>query len=57
MWSRELGRHLGVPRCGIEGTAEQASFVVNGSQRGWRSAFPGRPLQTIVQSSARAQSW
>ncbi|WP_252737450.1 hypothetical protein [Citreicella sp. C3M06] len=35
VWSRELGRHLGVPRCGIEGTAEQASFVVNGSQRGW----------------------
>jgi hypothetical protein len=50
VWSRELGRHLGVPRCGIEGTAEQASFVVNGSQRGWGSAFPGRPLQTIVQS-------
>ncbi|WP_343501772.1 MULTISPECIES: AAA family ATPase [Roseobacteraceae] len=50
VWSRELGRHLGVPRCGIEGTAEQASFVVNGSQRGWGSSFPGRPLQTIVQS-------
>ena len=50
VWSRELGRHLGVPRCGIEGTAEQASFVVNGLQRGWGSAFPGRPLQTIVQS-------
>lgn len=50
MWSRELGRHLKVPRCGIEGTAEQASFVVNGSQRGWGSAFPGRPLQTILQS-------
>ncbi|PRZ45306.1 AAA family ATPase [Tritonibacter scottomollicae] len=50
VWSRELGRHLGVPRCGIEGTAEQASFVVNGSQRGWGSAFPGRPLQAIVQS-------
>lgn len=50
VWSRELGRHLGVPRCGVEGTAEQASFVVNGSQRGWGSAFPGRSLQTIVQS-------
>ncbi|WP_339109989.1 AAA family ATPase [Thioclava sp. GXIMD4216] len=49
-WSRELSRHLRVPRCGIEGTAEQASFVVNGSQRGWGTAFPGRPLQTIVQS-------
>lgn len=50
VWARELGRHLGVPRCGIEGTAEQASFVVNGSQRGWGMAFPGRPLQTIMQS-------
>lgn len=50
VWSRELGRHLGVPRCGIEGTAEQASFVVNGSQRGWSTALPGRPLQTILQS-------
>ncbi|WP_417839897.1 AAA family ATPase [Tritonibacter scottomollicae] len=50
MWSRQLGRHLGVPRSAIEGTAEQASFVINGSQKGWGTTFPGRPIQTILQN-------
>jgi len=50
MWSRQLSQHLGVPRSAIEGTAEQASFVVNGSQKGWGNTFPGRPIQTILQS-------
>ncbi|MEQ5871055.1 AAA family ATPase [Sagittula sp. NFXS13] len=50
IWSRQLSRHLGVPRSAIEGTAEQASIVVNGLQKGWRNTFPRRPIQTILQS-------
>ncbi|GAA4219882.1 hypothetical protein GGQ68_003880 [Sagittula marina] len=49
MWSRQLSRDPGVPRSAIEGTAEQASIVVNGLQKGWRNTFPGHPIQTILQ--------
>jgi hypothetical protein len=52
VWSRELGRHLGVPRCGIEGTAEQASFVVNGSQRGWGSASEAGNQRQVRRNAA-----
>lgn len=34
----------------IEATAEQASFGVVGSQRGWGESCPGRLIQTILQS-------
>mgnify|MGYP003648172077 CR=1 FL=1 len=47
---QDVARRSGSVSPMAEGTAEQASFVVNGSQRGWGTGFPGRPLQTIVQS-------
>ncbi|WP_424979973.1 AAA family ATPase [Leisingera sp. S232] len=49
MWARQLSTALGVPRCGVEATAEQASFGIVGSQRGWSNAQPGRPLMTILK--------
>ncbi|MBY6136401.1 AAA family ATPase [Nocardioides marinus] len=49
MWARQLSTALGVPRCGVEATAEQASFGIVGSQRGWANAQPGRPLMTILK--------
>ncbi|MDE4302049.1 AAA family ATPase [Phaeobacter gallaeciensis] len=49
MWARQLSTELGVPRCGVEATAEQASFSIVGAQRGWASALPGRPLTTILK--------
>ncbi|WP_291734890.1 AAA family ATPase [Leisingera sp. F5] len=49
MWARQLSAALGVPRCGVEATAEQASFGIVGSQRGWSNAQPGRPLMTILK--------
>jgi ATP-dependent Lon protease len=33
----------------IEASGEQAAFGVVGAQRGWGSAFPGKPVQTIMQ--------
>ncbi|WP_411352973.1 AAA family ATPase (plasmid) [Leisingera aquaemixtae] len=50
IWARQLSAALGVPRCGVEATVEQASFGILGSQRGWANPQPGRPLLTILQS-------
>lgn len=49
-WARSLAQHLMVPTSVIEATAEPASFSVTGSQRGWGSAGPGKPLESIIAS-------
>ncbi len=49
VWVRQLSEMLGVPLRKVEASGEQASFGVIGSQRGWASAFPGKPLQTVLQ--------
>ena len=49
-WARALAQHLMVPTSVIEATAEPASFSVTGSQRGWGSAGPGKPLESIMAS-------
>jgi hypothetical protein len=47
-WARLLGDLMRVPTTVIEATNESASFAVAGTQRGWSSCSPGRPLQTII---------
>lgn len=49
-WARLLGREILVPTKEIEATNEPASFSVTGSQRGWGSAGPGKPLEGIMAS-------
>jgi hypothetical protein len=49
-WARALAQHLMVPTSAIEATGEPASFSVTGSQRGWGSAGPGKPLESIMAS-------
>ncbi|WP_102227152.1 AAA family ATPase [Acidimangrovimonas sediminis] len=49
VWARRVSEVLAVPLRTVEASGEQASFGVVGSQRGWGSAFPGKPLQTILQ--------
>lgn len=49
-WARRVGVHLGVPVTVVEATTENASFAVVGSQRGWSGAYPGRLLQTVLDS-------
>lgn len=49
-WARALAQHLMVPTSVIEATGEPASFSVTGSQRGWGSAGPGKPLESIMAS-------
>jgi len=47
-WARALGDALRVPTTVIDAAAEAASFSVAGAQRGWGSAAPGKPLDTIL---------
>ncbi|GHE05278.1 ATPase AAA [Allgaiera indica] len=49
-WARRLAEMLGVPSSVVEATNENAGFAVAGVQRGWSSATPGKPLQTILRS-------
>ncbi|SEK50933.1 hypothetical protein [Pacificibacter marinus] len=50
-WARLLGDLMHVPTTVIEATNEPASFSITGSQRGWASCEPGKPLQTIIAHS------
>lgn len=49
VWARRVSDALRAPLRVVEASGEQASFGVVGSQRGWGSAFPGKPVQTILQ--------
>lgn len=48
-WARRLGELAGVPSEFIDAAAEPAGFAVAGSQRGWSSAHPGRPVELILR--------
>jgi hypothetical protein len=47
-WARALGDALRVPTTVIDAAAEAARFSVAGVQRGWGSAAPGKPVDTIL---------
>lgn len=47
-WARLLARLLGVPSLVYEASAENASFGLVGSQRGWGNAAPGRLINLIL---------
>ena len=48
--ARNLGKLLAAPTTVIEATGENASFGVVGSQRGWGGSYPGRLIETVLQS-------
>ncbi|MHA3980571.1 AAA family ATPase [Halovulum sp. GXIMD14794] len=48
-WARRLGELIGVPVSVIDAAAEPAGFSVAGSQRGWGSAGPGRPIELFLR--------
>lgn len=48
-WARHLGTLLSVPSLVFEATAENASFGLVGSQRGWGNSEPGRLIKMILQ--------
>jgi ATP-dependent Lon protease len=45
-----LVAEIGVPTCLIEAGSEPAGFAVAGAQRGWGTAGPGKPLQTVLRT-------
>lgn len=47
-WARRLGTLIGVPGMVYDGTTENASFGLVGSQRGWGNAAPGRLINLIM---------
>jgi hypothetical protein len=48
-WSRALARALETPHLTIDAAASGAGFAVAGTERGWSSAQPGRPIEVIMQ--------
>ncbi|WP_312529543.1 AAA family ATPase [Paracoccus sp. (in: a-proteobacteria)] len=49
-WSRLLGDLIGLPTTVVEATSENASFGLVGGQRGWGGAYPGRVIETVLQT-------
>lgn len=49
VWARRLSELLHMPRCEIDASMGGIGFAVVGTERGWSSAQPGRPLETILQ--------
>lgn len=48
-WSRRLAELIGMPSELIDAANEPAGFAVAGSQRGWATAQPGRPVELILR--------
>ncbi|MDQ7777583.1 MAG: AAA family ATPase [Paracoccus aminovorans] len=49
-YARRLGELLATSTTVIEATGENASFGIVGSQRGWGGSYPGRLIETVLQS-------
>lgn len=47
-WARRLARALDVPVADIDATRGGAGFALVGTERGWGSAQPGRPVETLL---------
>lgn len=48
-WARRLAELIGAPSDLIDAANEPAGFAVAGSQRGWATAQPGRPVELFLR--------
>ena len=48
-WARRLSDRLGTASCTIDASQGLASFSLVGTESGWASSQPGRPLETMLQ--------
>lgn len=48
-WARRLAALIGAPLEFIDAGNEPAGFAVVGSQKGWATAQPGRPIELILR--------
>ncbi len=49
-WARQLARRLGMPASVIDASQGLGSFSLAGTERGWGSAQPGRPVETMIDA-------
>ena len=49
-WARRMAELLQLPSCAIEVGSASSAFRISGLERGWSSAMPGRPLETIIKT-------
>lgn len=49
VWARRLSELLHMPRCEIDVSMGGVGFAIVGTERGWSTAQPGRPLENILQ--------
>lgn len=47
-WARRLAELVKVPILELDPTTASAGFAVVGTERGWGSASPGRPVETLI---------
>ena len=47
-WARLLARAINLPVADIDATKGGAGFTLVGTERGWSSAQPGRPVETLL---------
>lgn len=48
-WARRIARRLGMPAGVIDASQGLGSFSLAGTERGWGSAQPGRPVETMLE--------
>lgn len=48
-WARRLSELLGVPSAELDAGKAGAGFAIVGTERGWGTAQPGRPVELLVQ--------
>lgn len=49
-FARQLGALLAAPATVMDATTENASFGLVGTQRGWGTSYPGRVIETVLQT-------
>ena len=49
-WARRLAARLDLPACMIDASKGLASFSLVGTEKGWASQQPGRPLETMIEA-------
>ena len=49
-WARRLGEALSLPSTVIDASQGLASFSLTGTERGWSTAQPGRPLEAMLDN-------
>ncbi len=49
-WARRLAACLDLPACMIDASKGLASFSLVGTEKGWATQQPGRPLETMIEA-------